>query len=56
MNYFDYLRMTGLKDNEENFINYLVNICNYDLKGAKDYASFMYNHINIIKVGNKEVK
>ena len=44
MNYFDYLRMTNKEDTKDNYIAYLVQIMDYSLKDAKEYADFIYKN------------
>lgn len=42
MNYFDYLRITNKKDTKENFIEYLINILDYEKENAINYANIMF--------------
>lgn len=42
MNYFDYLNMTRKKDNKKTFIEYLMDILDYDWDVANYEATFYY--------------
>lgn len=42
MTYFDYLRMRDLKDTKEVFIEYLVDIGEWDVETAEEQANRFY--------------
>ena len=42
MTYFDYIRFLDLKDTSEVFIEYLINVLDWDKNDARNYTSIMY--------------
>ena len=40
--YFSYLRLLGLEDTKENFIDYLMEVNGENYEDAKSMAEFMY--------------
>ena len=42
MNYFDYLSFTGLKDTQENFEKYLVEVLDYTVEEAEKESKWYY--------------
>ena len=49
MTYFDYLTMTNAQDNKETFIEYLVDIGEWDLDQAKEQADRFYKDEKEVK-------
>ena len=48
MNYYDWLRITGLEDTKNNFIDYLIAQKDYTIEEAKDYADFIFQEGGLI--------
>ena len=44
MDYFSYLRLMEKEDIKDNFIQYLIDIVDYEKNDAINYANFMYEN------------
>ena len=45
LNYFDYLRITKLKDTKDNFVLYLIKILNYTKEQANNEVKYYYKEV-----------